>query len=547
MSCRGRDPWGECTAGVEVSIDPAAATQRCSRHTFKGPVIIELTAKDIAHGDLPVPAPEWLAANLGGIEAVGADSLEWEVFVAQVDDRLLLATQLDELVQLVSSRHAAEPSSTGVSQLLGSGFVPLPYTVYKNVYRVGAGDRLRATARNGRIELAFDHDYPYLSAKSREDQRPNTNKLLELLVASLERRLELCGNEGVLLMSSGKDSTAVALALAEMGASIPAVTYRPWPGNVEPEFAAGFCKRLGLTHRTIEMPTEQAVVRRHLVAYFEDAPAPSADHAIIPTVLAVAESGVDAGGILDGGGSDPYMGFLPSKRTRTIHRYRVRGRLPAKAVARVTRFDSKLNYLARSLAASTLPGRNLRNHEIRRIYRDAVDIDDYWHVSSRGLKGKDPMDLEAAGLIRQTDGARTNDKVRFVAAASNMTAVLPFLDEELAGYCFHLPAESRYNTQTSTNKLLLRELLAERLDYDEATVGKGYFAFDGPGFMQQHAAFVREEINSCPLWTAEAAALVESWLKGIDKRPFVWHALLSLFVVSGWFNRSRFLSKQVRS
>jgi asparagine synthetase B (glutamine-hydrolysing) len=536
-----------CPAGVEVSIEAAAATQLRSCRTFKGPAIIELSAKDIAHGSLPLAAPDWLVTHREGIEAVGADSMEWEVFVAQFDDRIFFATELDEVMQRVSSHHVAEPSTIGVSQLLGSGFVPLPYTIYENVHRVGAGDRVRATVNNGRVDLSFAHDYPYLSAKSRQDQRPSTAKLLELLVASLERRLEQCGDEGVLLMSSGKDSTAVALALAEMGASLPAVTYRAWPGNVEPEFAAGFCKRLGLAHHTIEMPAEPAVVRRHLVAYFEAAPAPSADHAIIPTVLAAAESGVDAGGILDGGGNDPYMGYLPSQRTRTIHKYRVRGRIPAKAVARLTRFDSKLNYLARSLAASTLPGRNLRNHEIRRIYRDAVDIDDYWYESSRGLKGRNPMDLEAAGLIRQTDGARTNDKVRFVAAARNMTAVLPFLDEELAEYCFHLPTESRYNTQTSTNKVLLRELLAERLDYDEAKVGKGYFAFDGPGFMQQNAAFVREEISSCPLWTPEATTLVEDWLRGIDKRPFVWHALLSLLVVSGWFNRSRFLSRQVRS
>jgi hypothetical protein len=74
-------------------------------------------------------------------------------------------------------------------------------------------------------------------------------------------------------------------------------------------------------------------------------------------------------------------------------------------------------------------------------------------------------------------------------------------------------------------------------------VGDGYFKFDGARFMVENAAFVREEIESCPLWRPEGRSLIDAWLTASVRRPFLWHALLPLFMISGWYNHSRFVGR----
>ena len=285
------------------------------------------------------------------------------------------------------------------------------------------------------------------------------------------------------------------------------------------------------------------MVRRHLTAFFESAVAPSADHAMIPFILSVAESGVERGGIIDGGGNDGYMGYFASRRRRKLRLARIRGRWLANAVARSTRIDSKLNYAARSRPATAIPGRNMRHHEIQPIYRDAVDPSEYWYESARELADLDDAELAATSMIRQLDGARTSEKVRIVAQAKRMESVLPYCDPDLAQYIFHLPVEWRYVEKTRSGKVLLTQLLRERVGYDPEVVGSGFFSFDGGPFFKANAAFVRDEILSCDLWEPAIAGLVNEWIDAMPDRPFLFHALLSLFVVSGWRNHSRFVAR----
>ncbi|MDX2466355.1 MAG: asparagine synthase-related protein, partial [Acidimicrobiia bacterium] len=152
------------------------------------------------------------------------------------------------------------------------------------------------------------------------------------------------------------------------------------------------------------------------------------------------------------------------------------------------------------------------------------------------------IDALALSLIRQTEGARSNDKVRFVAPAFGLEPLLPFCDWDLADYYFNLPEGSRYNAKTGVNKVLLRELLDQRIRYSESGVGDGYFEFDGAGFVMANQAFVREEILECGLWDPEAEAIVDAWLEALPQRPFLFHVLVPMFLLSGWYNHSRYLT-----
>ncbi|MCP4964944.1 MAG: hypothetical protein GY926_06885 [bacterium] len=501
-----------------------------------------MSHEDVRDRGLGPDLPDWASVEADGLHVRGDDSLDRETFVAVDQSRILIGTSLVEMVEAKRGDGTAELSPFGVSHILGTGFVPFPGTAFADILRLGAGDDAHIEP-DGKPDVAVSLDYPWLLAKSRQDETPSTDRLYELMAASLERNLQRCDDGGLLMLSSGKDSVGLAIALAEVAPDVPCFTYRAAEDNVEHEHAARFCRQLGLKHSTIEAPNDPAVVRRHLTTFFEKAVAPSSDHAMIPFMLSVAASGVTTGGIIDGGGNDGYMGYFASRNRRKKRLARIRGRWLVNAVARHTPIDSKLNYAARARPAIAMPGRNMRHHEIKPIYRDAVDPSEYWYESAHELASLNDAELAATSMVRQLEGVRAPEKVRIIAQANGMQSVLPYCDSDLAQYVFNLPVEWRYVERTRSDKVLLTQLLEERLGYDPAVVGSGFFSFDGGRFFEANAEFVRDEILSCDLWEPAIAELVDEWLDVMPNRPFLFHAMLSLFVVSGWRNHSRFVAR----
>lgn len=530
--------------GLPPPLWEATISARSPETASEGPtpIVIELNAEQLALGPYPATTPDWMQQDHEGVRIAGGRWGFRQAFVSVTPHRLLVAASLDDVIAHLGATDSPRVSPFGLSHTLETGFVPMPSTIYEGVYRLGSGDWIRATADGDRIAVDFGSDYPWLPTRSRQDQRPDTATLYDLIVRSLNKQLELSGGEAFLMLSSGKDSVALAVALADSGYDVPCITYKSGGDDLEHAFAADFCRTLGLRHQIVEMPRDPGVIRRYLTHYFENAVAPSADHALIPFVVAVAESGLGAGGVIDGGGNDTYMGYLPSRIRVLKRRYRVRGRRTADLVGRLTRVDSPINYLARSEAASSFPGRNLRHHETRRLYADAVETAGYWYDLGESLAAMNRMDATVLTLLRHTEGARSNDKVRIVAPAHGLTALLPYCDKGLAEYYFHLPQDARYDIETGTNKVLLRQLLDEKIGYAASGVGSGHFSFDGAGFVAGNAEFVREEILSCMLWEPAIRDMVAGWLEALPRRPFLFHVLVPLFLVSGWHNHSRYLA-----
>ena len=496
-------------------------------------MLVDLSSQVVADGagDLP----DWIKVAGSRITVSGDPTLDRQTYVAITPGHIQVSTDLRPLVAGLRGR--PEVSDEGVSHLLGTGFTPLPTTIYRNIWRAGAGDRLSMDASGDPGSVAASNSYPWMSANSRQDAVPDAARLLELIVGSVDRRVSDSG--GVLMMSAGLDSVALAVAIAELGYDIPCVTYRADEGNREHEFAAQFCRKLGLSHQTVEMPRDRHSIRRLLTSFFASSVMPSADHAMIPFVVTLEASGVVKGAVIDGSGNDGYMGYVTSKRRKVKRALRVRGKTMQRIVARSSKVDSRINYLARSRSAAAWPGRNLRHHEISKVYAAAVDPEVRWREEDRRLAGWSDHDRAEANMVRQLEGARTLEKVRLAAAAMGMTPVLPFCDSAIAEYVFHLPEASRYGG--GHEKLLLRQILNDRLGYEESGVQSGFFAFDGASFFSRHADFVRDEIRSCTLWRREIGPMVDGWLDAVEQRPFLFHGLLNLFAVSGWHNHSRYL------
>jgi hypothetical protein len=501
-------------------------------------MITELSARDIATGSPPENLPEWIDKGPAGIRVHG-DPVGWrETYLVVGDNAVVITTSLESYLNKYDDGPAISPF--GISQLLGAGLMPLPHTVYAGVYRLSVGDYADITAPDGKPTVQFGLDYPWREHLSRHDQTPSTGRLRHLIASSLERQLEAAGGKGLLMLSSGKDSVALAIGLHDIGAKLPCVTFVSGSDDREHVFAARFCAQLGLEHHATPMPGDAAFVQRELTRFFRNSTIPTVDHAAVAHVMTLAQSGAAAGAVVEGSGNDPYMGFLLSPANRRKLRYRVRGRLPARIAGRLVRVDSPVSYLTRSSAAALLPGRTLRFHELRRMYAAAEDIDGFWYAEGSG-RGEGEESAAFISRLRHTEAGRNNLKGRLVARSRGMDAVLPFCDTDLADYCFNLPQHARMDVTTQTNKLLLRALLAETLDYDANVVGDGFFEFDGAGFIGANASYVREEIASCSLWRGGANDIVDGWLRALPARPFLWHVLYPMFMVSGWHNHSKYI------
>ena len=74
------------------------------------------------------------------------------------------------------------------------------------------------------------------------------------------------------------------------------------------------------------------------------------------------------------------------------------------------------------------------------------------------------------------------------------------------------------------------------LDYDADSVGKHFFQFDGARFVHRNMDFVRAEIDASQLWERDGHAMIDQWLRALDRRPMLHHAVLGVFMVSGWSN-----------
>ena len=277
-----------------------------------------------------------------------------------------------------------QPSPFAMTALLQSGLVPPPYSEFDGIYTLTTGDVAHVTWHGGHPRVELEVDYPWFPERSRNDSVPSERTLLDLLTKATQRNLEDAGGSGFLMMSSGKDSAAVALALAEAGRSdIPCVTFGAGPGDPEPEIAARICRRLGFDHTVVETPSDPRTVARLLTRFFELSPRPGTDLKQIPYVLATAGIRSDGGAVLDGGGNDAYMGFPVTGKWARKTQLRLRSRRLIDFVQRHVTVDSPINYVARSRMETILSGRLLRFHEIEKFMPAAVDPRGFWTTLSQ--------------------------------------------------------------------------------------------------------------------------------------------------------------------
>ena len=215
-----------------------------------------------------------------------------------------------------------------VADILRNAFVYPPHSIFEDIKLVTFGFspsqdmqaspefhfKFRDSGKRADTEGHPDHDMDWVGTYHR------------LLCEAVSESTRDIGSPW-LLQSGGKDSTTLAIAVADARPDTTCITYLGGREENEVESATFVARTLGLRHETLMCDPGRAYDRYLAVA--DRMPLLTADFALLSYVdLATEIAGRGGDGVIDGLGADSYFGTPMSRQQRTLMRL-ARGRAPA--------------------------------------------------------------------------------------------------------------------------------------------------------------------------------------------------------------------------
>jgi asparagine synthase (glutamine-hydrolysing) len=393
---------------------------------------------------------------------------------------------------------SAEGNVSVLGGLLNRHYSVGEETLFAGVYRMLPGERM--VVKDGKI-VSRGRVLPSLAAA--RDEAGDVAEFGAQLLAAVERHLVADVPYGVLL-SGGLDSSALVVAMRELGAPIHAYTavIEVEGGPNEARVAEALAKKVGATHTTVSYgPKDFWPAVAQLAWAMDDL---VTDYAALPLLKLTKRARQDVKILLSGEGGDEMLGGY------SVYR-------------------KKQNLLKRWLKArrdgDAWPNRGLFKHSrLVKVPAPAVQAWDMRGWSNLQMRqGQDVAGWLANDLLLKLD--RTT-------MANGIEGRVPYLDDTFAAYAFSLPDSAKINDDFG--KVILRKHL-EAKDFGEmAWARKQGFSVAVGAFLKQKPALVArlwgqsELINM--LMTPEAMLKL---LGGLE-HPKTANLAFSLTLLAAW-------------
>jgi hypothetical protein len=387
------------------------------------------------------------------------------------------------------SKAALDPIS--IADLLRNGFVYPPHTIYRNV-------KAAITGFDPTQDLHADpvFHFKYQSAEARA--RPSADAVDDEQLIDTYHRL-LCeavsrSTAGMqspwLLQSGGKDSTSMAIAVAEAAPQTTCITYLGGEEENEVASARSVARKLGLRHESLVCDPGRAYDR--YLAMVPRMPLLTADFALLSYGDLAVEIGANNGdGMLDALGSDAYFG-LPVHWQQRAHALLARGlRLPLGV------FDSNLvgsNFMLCYVLGTLQMDGFERCYPGSRFTDAEVDALSGCRIAAESKQRLEPFrpDILAAESMEARRRISTTilesgmfAKGMYTASALSSRVVYPFCDVPLRDWIFDRVPDAMLIGPNSTNKVLVRRHIDRRFQDLPYVAAKGSFRFDLCGLARQ--------------------------------------------------------------
>jgi asparagine synthetase B (glutamine-hydrolysing) len=346
-----------------------------------------------------------------------------------------------------------------------------------------------------------------------------------------------------LLQSGGKDSTTLAIAVADARPDTTCLTYLG--GREEDEVASArfVARTLGLRHEALVCDPGRAYDR--YLAIVHRMPLLTADFALLSYIDLATEVAAGGGdGVIDGLGSDSYFGTPVSRQQRLLS-WMARG-------IRLPRFTAELPLVDRNFELCFLLG-TLQMNAIERVFPGSrftdAEVDELFgrdiaRISRQRLALFEAEIASATSRDERRDistsiagSAGAFAKGLYATSALSMHAAYPFCDRRLRDWVYNeVPREWMVDPATRTNKMLVRKHIATKFGALPYVGRKGSFRFDLCGLARDRFDQVHDQACRARDFLPGAARWLERNRGRLDNK---YHAskFYLLAVVLPWIGR----------
>jgi asparagine synthetase B (glutamine-hydrolysing) len=412
-------------------------------------------------------------------------------------------------------RDAASLDLVSLADILRNASVYPPHTIYRDVKVAATGfDPAQDLHDQPRFHFPFQSELatsrPPVDAVDEETLLRTYHRLLCEAVA----RSTASSRSPWLLQSGGKDSTSMAIALADVRPDATCLTYLG--GNEENEVASArfVAQQLGLRHEALVCDPCRAYDR--YLAMAPRLPLLTADFATLSYADLATEIGhYEGDGIVDGLGADPYFGVPLHLKDHLLGLMARSARLPNALLRHpFVRRSFKLCFALGTLQMNTFeryfPGSRFSDSEVDELFG--------WNVSRHSRKRMetfqdDMQAAESAEAVRRVVlivmEAAGFAKGMYTAKAAGLRVAYPYCDPELCEWIFSSVPDDRLIGARGMNKVLMRRYIARRFQQLPYVRSKGSFRFDIQGLARQRF----EQVHAFALQARELLPGAPKWLE----------------------------------
>lgn len=400
------------------------------------------------------------------------------LYYTLLDQQLVFASELKSLLVHPGVKREIDPVS--LRKYFGYGFIPAPYTLYRNVSKLPGGHCMfyDLTTAKAKISSYWQFRVTPDSNYAKTSEEDIALELRTLLTAAVKRRMVADVPVGVFL-SGGIDSSTI-LACASQGEADGRIkTFSI--GFHEKEFdesdmARGIAHHFGSDHTEEIFGIDSAKeVANHVLEMLDE---PMGDSSILPTYLLSRFAKQSVTVALGGdGGDELFAGYAPFRALKAAQLYcdMLPKGLRKFILSQVNRLPASEGYLSldfklkRTLQGLEYPSSvwnpmwlsPLKPEEIAELMNTPVEWEEVYADAINAWQSSDAGDLigrtsEFYGRFYLQDGVLT--KVDRASMMVGLEVRAPFLDNNVVEFAQRLPSNFKY--RNGTTKYILKKAMS---------------------------------------------------------------------------------------
>ncbi len=399
------------------------------------------------------------------------------LYYTMFDQQLVFASELKAL--LVHPNVKREIDSVSLQKYFGYGFIPAPYSLYKNVFKLPGGHYMTydlATAQ-AKISSYWQFRVTPDSSIAKQSEEELASELRLLLTAAVKRRMVADVPVGIFL-SGGIDSSTILACASQDEVADRIKTFSIGFNEKqfdESDLARNIAKQFGSAHSEKIFGIDSArEIADHVLGMLDE---PMGDSSILPTYLLSDFARQTVTVALGGdGGDELFAGYAPFRALKAAHLY---SNMLPKSVrnfiqSQVNRLPASENYLSldfklkRTLQGLKYPSSvwnpvwlsPLQPEEIAELMNAPAEWDEVYADAIKAWQMSEADDLigrsiEFYGRFYLQDGILT--KVDRASMMVGLEVRAPFLDNDVVDFAQRLPSNLKYRNGTS--KYLLKKAM----------------------------------------------------------------------------------------